>query len=348
MSLQDSRSPNAASPTSAMSAMLQMPSEILELFILFSGYDLVLTCKQFYRLGSNNLILSRLLLIEHRLATPSQFVFSSDIPQPLLYSQSSTNLLSNNAYNGSASITNLDQMSDERRPLQLHALVQDTRFNADLGLTIVKTLMDDLDYLETLSEYSCITGALTVIEYMYPLPSCARSPLGTKKMMDEALIQSALCNQHLVVRHMLQAGSDPSYSNYSALGMACKHGGEESVQELIKFGVDVNAHDGFALVWAARMGHASIAKILLDAGASVDCRGGLPLMWAAEHGKAEICQMLIDHQGGDTTLIHSQDDYCLRWASARGHMDVVEMLLNAACRPFWSLRRGGAVVSLGC
>ncbi|KAJ3102485.1 hypothetical protein HDU96_009610 [Phlyctochytrium bullatum] len=305
-----------------------LPTELLEVLVLYCGYNLALCSRRLHCAGDSALTKARLLLIIHQLATPSDFVVSQD--SPIINALSSLSLSSSlPSHFGSASITNLDKISsDEHRSIKLQTMVQDPRFTPEIGIVLLKQLTCDPQYVETLSEYACIMGAMDIIQTLYPIEAPALR-LGTDKLRNEALIQACLCNRPDVAKHMLQAGSDHTYANYSSLGMACKHGAAECVAELIKYGVDVNSNDGFALVWASRMGHVKIIEMLLEAGADPLCRGGLPLMWAAEHGQLKAMEVLLSKGlGGDKTMIHVQDDYCLRWAAARGHFETVEKLLS--------------------
>ncbi|KAJ1559964.1 hypothetical protein HK405_008746, partial [Cladochytrium tenue] len=107
--------------------------------------------------------------------------------------------------------------------------------------------------------------------------------------------------------------------------------------------VHANTNHGAALAWAARMGNIEIVRLLLDYGADATAQDALAVLWAAEYGQLDSLRALLGHlgerdaqsgvqPGSPTSLVsicvHAQDDYCVRWAAARGHVHVVQELLR--------------------
>ena len=106
------------------------------------------------------------------------------------------------------------------------------------------------------------------------------------------------------------------------------------VRAAIAKGAHVDAADTrghTCLLHAARWGHAALAEELLkEHGASVDVKEGIngnaALNYAAHEGHAGIAQALLLH-GADHRLTDDDGWTPLMSASARGHLDVVKMLL---------------------
>jgi len=160
--------------------------------------------------------------------------------------------------------------------------------------------------------------------------------------------------------------------NMSPVADAAKADDLTTVRKLIKEHVDVNtpANDGSsALLWAAFRSDADMAKALLAAGATVDSAnhyGVTPLLQASRNGDVEVMRALLDagaeptrwHPDGETPLmaaartgrvdavklllshgsfINASDPYqeetALMWASAEGHLEVVNTLLAAGADP---------------
>jgi uncharacterized protein len=77
-------------------------------------------------------------------------------------------------------------------------------------------------------------------------------------------------------------------------------------------------------------------NVLLKAGADIkkaEREGETPLMAAARAGSVPAVKLLIDH-GADVNARESlQDETALMWATADGHLDVVDTLLKAHADP---------------
>ncbi|KAJ3266308.1 hypothetical protein HDU77_001797 [Chytriomyces hyalinus] len=89
---------------------------------------------------------------------------------------------------------------------------------------------------------------------------------------------------------------------------------------------DVNTCDGSPLAWSCRTGNLDAVKLLLSHGADAAIRGGVAGLWAAEYGHTEIVKLLV--KGGKMD-IHTQEEYALRWAVARGQTETVTYLCQA-------------------
>ncbi|KAJ3194178.1 hypothetical protein HK101_003342 [Irineochytrium annulatum] len=329
--------------------VLLLPPELLELLILYSGFTLAKTCRALRAISRAHHVLARLLMIKHGIATPTALAdfgsirtFASTSGKRLGGDKGDTSSLGSALYATPPNQTEISQPS-----IPWNALVQDDRFD-EVGLSlnafeyltsnqiqgvaiaVYQACRGDRDYVEVLSEFACVTGSVPIICFLYPAPTTWSHPLMEPvdiRVRDEALVQSAICNRPEIVKRLLLAGADHSANGSAAICMSAKHGSAACLSTLLDFGADTNAMDGFPLLWAARQGHTVCVSLLLDHGAAVSARGGLAVLWAAEHGQLEAMELLIA-RGGGAEHIHMQEDYALRWASARGHVKVVERLLG--------------------
>ena len=68
----------------------------------------------------------------------------------------------------------------------------------------------------------------------------------------------------------------------------------------------------------------TVLEGLIADGANVHADGEYVLRWASGKGHLEVVKLLLKH-GAD---VHTYDDYALRWASENGHLEVVKLLLK--------------------
>lgn len=107
-----------------------------------------------------------------------------------------------------------------------------------------------------------------------------------------------------LVERLLRAGAAPDASNrygITPIFLACENGSAEMVERLLDAGVSANATGPMgetALHICARTGRPEAARVLLARGASVDVgegwRGQTPLMWAAARGHADMVRLLVE------------------------------------------------------
>ena len=91
-----------------------------------------------------------------------------------------------------------------------------------------------------------------------------------------------------------------------------------------------------ALTCAAYYGHAGTVELLLGR-EDIDVKLGdnkdnrmTPLIWAAVGGSEATLKVLLSHKNIVKDSQVSQDDIALLWATASGHADYVELLLERA------------------
>ncbi len=140
------------------------------------------------------------------------------------------------------------------------------------------------------------------------------------------------------VRKHLAAGADvnePEADGTSALLWAAYQSSPELTALLLAAGADPNAANGFGvtpLLQASRYGDVATLRALLAGGANVAAAvrdGETPLMAAARAGNVEAVTLLIEH-GADPNEVDSvEGQTALMWATAEGHLHVVDALLAA-------------------
>jgi uncharacterized protein len=156
------------------------------------------------------------------------------------------------------------------------------------------------------------------------------------------------------------------------LTKAVRAGDLAAVRALVKSGADVDVRSGDGstpLLWATHGSAHEIARALITAGAAVDAAndyGITPLLHASRLGDAPMVELLLQagadptraHPEGETPLLAAarsgsvpavrlllargidvnaaekfQQTTALMWAAAEGHIDVVDLLLEAGADP---------------
>ena len=155
-----------------------------------------------------------------------------------------------------------------------------------------------------------------------------------------ALMEASILGHIKIVEYLLSNGAEvdaKADSDVTALWLAASEGQTEVMKALIDAGADASntRSDGItALMSAAAGGHEDAVKLLLEHGADpkvADKDGTTPLINAAEKGSV-ACVRLIAEQVNDPAYLNAlslTDFNALIIASAQGHKEVVEYLLNA-------------------
>ncbi|KAJ3031554.1 UNVERIFIED_CONTAM: putative RNA helicase [Siphonaria sp. JEL0065] len=99
---------------------------------------------------------------------------------------------------------------------------------------------------------------------------------------------------------------------------------------------DVNVCDGSPLAWCSRMGCLDGVKLLFAYRADPLIRNGVASLWAAgtyilllKHISQNPNQVHRTWAQEVGKILHAQEEYCLRWAVARGHLETVRYLCKA-------------------
>ena len=122
--------------------------------------------------------------------------------------------------------------------------------------------------------------------------------------------------------------------DYTCLDLAANNGRTETVRYLASLReVDVN-HQGFqnrtALHIAVSNGRVNVVEVLIDAGADIeakDVKGLTPLHYACDAGKLEIVQMLVE-AGADVRVADNEGETCLNRAANDGRTETVRYLAS--------------------
>jgi uncharacterized protein len=172
-----------------------------------------------------------------------------------------------------------------------------------------------------------------------------------------------------------------SASGDSPLTKAVKANDVQAVRVLVKSGADVNVRSGDGstpLLWAANNGSVEIARLLIASKAAVDAAndfGITPLLQASRVGDSAMVDLLLRsganpnkaHPEGETPLLAAarsgsvpavrllltrgvdvnaaekvQDTTAVMWAAAEGHIDVVDVLIEAGA----DINRQGHITTL--
>ena len=183
-------------------------------------------------------------------------------------------------------------------------------------------------------------GNVDIVHYF-----CRKLFLAKKKHLAYALCRSVIAGKEAMVKLLLDAGADPSWSWRAGTcqersGSVLHLAAENSNEAILKLLLENGAQDCFAASLftkptafsiAAMNGHTGLVKLLL-------CQKGnttvLPshreaiFLLAAEHGHLEILNLLLDN-GVDifTESPHSHTN-ALSFAAGEGHLSIVISLLS--------------------
>src|SRR5215475_10463057 len=159
---------------------------------------------------------------------------------------------------------------------------------------------------------------------------------------DNSMTKAVKSRDLAAVRKLIEAHSDVNESSGDAstpVLWAVHNSDLEIAKVLIAAGAkpDVANHYGVTpLMEASRTGNAVMIDLLIKAGADpkrTHTEGETTLMAASRAGSVPAVRLLLDH-GLDVNAADSfQHETALMWASAEGHLDVVEALLKAGANP---------------
>jgi ankyrin repeat protein len=202
---------------------------------------------------------------------------------------------------------------------------------ATLGYTeIVRVLLASryhgADPLVSALDWAAMGGNTQVVRMLLEGGGDIKEPPGR---FEKSLHHAILSNHKKIALAMLKSGVDVNASNGEALTLAVVHGHKELIPRLLAAGaLDVNARNGWAIRYASNRGQAGVVRVLVEAGADVNLTsGGQPtaVEAALRLGYTEIAEMLVVAGA----RVNSKNGRALRYASARGHEEVVHGLIEA-------------------
>ncbi|CAE7728154.1 ANKRD17, partial [Symbiodinium sp. KB8] len=148
----------------------------------------------------------------------------------------------------------------------------------------------------------------------------------------------ASINGHLeALRLLLEAGAAKDLANkrgFTALMLASQKGDAEVVRLLLSYGADKDfPRKGAALLEASCHGHTNVVRQLRDTASKdvVDTDGFSALMWASERGHMDILRLLLQ-AGANKDLVCTGGSSALLRACLAGHLEAVRLLLASRAR----------------
>lgn len=133
-----------------------------------------------------------------------------------------------------------------------------------------------------------------------------------------------------IVRLLLNAGSKIDEKT-APVALAALVGSAEIINELIKFGADVNQKDenGFtALFWAARLNNPNTAQALLKAGADINAqspKGDTPLMAAIINNNPDLVRLFLA-EDTDLSIQDVDGETALDKAVRKKYPEIIKLL----------------------
>lgn len=147
-----------------------------------------------------------------------------------------------------------------------------------------------------------------------------------------------------LIKELIRLGADVNEQDNNSQAplyvIVAGSGDTAIVSLLLSSGADINDDDVFgytALHSAAATGNLAVTTLLTEKGADLslrDKKGNSALAWAAQYGKADVVKYLIQKlaaQGNESsiTAVDIRGRTALHRAAAKGHVDIVAMLLAA-------------------
>ncbi len=170
-----------------------------------------------------------------------------------------------------------------------------------------------------------------------------------------ALMSAAKLGHRSLMEALLRGGADINAVNHNggtALMYAALGGDLEAVRYLLKRGAKLDAASmtGWsALTVAAAKGHADIVGFLLGRGSDVnvtDIYGWTPLMRAVEQRKMAVVSALLKQAG---VVLDARNEFgasALHRASAKGFVEIAELLLDHGADPALTDSQGRDAVEI--
>jgi len=157
---------------------------------------------------------------------------------------------------------------------------------------------------------------------------------------DRELLAAAARNDYAAAEGFIRGGANVNARDEGGMRpliFALDNGSIEMVRLLLESGADpdVKIHGSTVLATAALNGYTRIAELLLQAGARVDDRNDndyTPLMKAAYMNQLGAIKVLLRYHP-DLSLQDETGMTALSIAQAKGHADIVDLLLKQGAKP---------------
>ena len=126
---------------------------------------------------------------------------------------------------------------------------------------------------------------------------------------------------------------DEDLRDHCSLGIKClaEDGLDDEVRTLLEAGIQPNG----AILKAAIGGYVSTARILMQAGDDINAQcvmiGRTPLMYASIKGHIDVVDFLLEH-GAQIDITDHRGSTALMYACASDNIDVVDRLLAVGCK----------------
>lgn len=152
----------------------------------------------------------------------------------------------------------------------------------------------------------------------------------------ETLVSAAEIGDVTKLKQLLAAGASPESrkGQWSALNRAILFGQQESVELLLRAGVDINAHNpgiGSAVYVATAARRDSLLRILLNRGANPNLTpewGLTPLMAAAIQGNVPAISVLLE-KGADPGRRTPSGQTAADLARGQGHIEAARVIVSS-------------------
>lgn len=165
---------------------------------------------------------------------------------------------------------------------------------------------------------------------------------GVRGAGDSAVSRAVKAGDIATVNKLIAARADinsPSGDGSTPLLWATHESNIKMAQALIAGGAKVDVPNNYGvtpLLDASRTGDVEMIQLLLKAGANPNLthpEGESPLMAASRAGSVPAVRLLLDRKANVNATDTFQQESALMWATAEGHIDVVDALLKAGANP---------------
>lgn len=193
--------------------------------------------------------------------------------------------------------------------------------------------------------YACAKGHAAVAQILISAGADPKARAGDQNAWPVIML-AAESGTPEIISLLLEKGADPNVCDRfkdTPLMLASLRGHAQAVELLIKAGANINAQEirrnNFPLLHAVSRGHTNAAAVLIKSGANVnqsDISGMTPLMSCSEKGYTEIAASLIKARANLEAKLTGDigaGATALMLAAAKGHEEMIRLLLNSGANP---------------